>query len=226
LSRQSRRSPNRISCYTASRSPLAISLSSRATDQQLFSRLQSYIGIRTKHLARLHPRPGHRYVHVSANLRSARSVFRTFPSRPSTPVLAISPRHLAKAPRPLASRVPIHSHPFVRLSPRHRSLFAASLGPWQSFPPERAVVKPPRLSRPASSFISHVPFTDPPSLRSARSFPFPSAPCTPRVSLAPLLGTLPPPCTTPAPPFTRPRPRPSRGPIRTPHNPFTHSLDR
>jgi hypothetical protein len=135
LSRQSRRSPNRIYCYTASRSPLAISLSSRATDQQLFSRLQSlHRHPHTKHPASIRsstPSNGLatiqqiRIDHTFAILRAARSVFRTFPSRPIDP----GSRDLSKAfrwpsfegsvRRPLASRVPIHSHSFG--SPRHRS---------------------------------------------------------------------------------------------------------
>lgn len=134
LSRQSRRSPNRIYCYTASRSPLAISLSSRATDQQLFSRLQSlHRHPHTKHPAYIRsstPSNGLatiqqiRIDHTFAILRAARSVFRTFPSRPIDPgsrdlSKAFRPSFEGSVRRPLASRVPIHSHSFG--SPRHRS---------------------------------------------------------------------------------------------------------
>jgi hypothetical protein len=126
LSRQSRRSPNRLYCYTASRSPLAISLSSRATDQQLcFASPVPTPGIRTRSIprpsaARLHPTawPDFKQIridHTSAILRAARSVFRTFPSRPSTPALAISKVGIfRRLQRPLASGS--HPFPFVRLS--------------------------------------------------------------------------------------------------------------
>jgi hypothetical protein len=114
--------------------------------------------------------------HTFAILRAARSVFRIFPSRPIDPGardLSQAFRHLSKAPR-------VHWHRGFPSIPI-RSALRAIVPPLRSISrslavtPERAVVKPPRLSRPASSFISHVPFTDPPSLRSLVPLSFGSA---------------------------------------------------
>jgi len=131
LSRQSRRSPNRISCYTASRSPLpspyrlalqisCFRVSSPTSASARSISLDSIHGLATD-------------TYTLANLRSARSVFRTFPSRPSTPVLAISPRHFGILPR-----LRVRSHRGFPSIPTHSfgslraivPLFAASLGPW------------------------------------------------------------------------------------------------
>jgi hypothetical protein len=97
LSRQSRRSPNRLYCYTASRSPLpSLPFVSRYRSAALFRVSSPYSRhIRTRSIprpsaARLHPTawPDFQQIridHTSAILRAARSVFRTFPSRPIDP---------------------------------------------------------------------------------------------------------------------------------------------
>jgi hypothetical protein len=209
LSRQSRRSPNRIYCYTASRSPLAISLSSRATDQQLFSRLQSlHRHPHTKHPASIRsstPSNGLatfqqiRIDHTFAILRAARSVFRTFPSRPIDPGsrdLSKAFRHLSKAPRPLASRVPIHSHSFG--SPRHRSPLR-SISRSLAVTPSRTRRRQATSPQQASQFLYLARSLHRPTIAPLARSPF--------LRLRALLGfrshrswgPLPPPCTTPAP---------------------------
>jgi len=208
LSRQSRRSPNRIYCYTASRSPLAISLSSRATDQQLFSRLQSL----HRHPHTKHPqldsiqRPSHnfsRYVSITRSRFSEQLGPCSVHSHPgpSTPALAISPRHfghLSKAPSD------VHSHRGFPSIPI-RSALRAIVPPLRSISRSLAVTPSRTRRRQATS-----PQQDSQFLYLARSLHRPTiAPLarSPFLRLRALLGfrshrswgPLPPPCTTPAP---------------------------
>lgn len=150
--------------------------------------------------------------------QTARSVFRTFPSRPIDPGSRDRSKEISQGrpsfpegSRVHSHRVPILSHSFG--SPRHRS-------PLRSISRSEAVTSLPnatssshRLSRPssASAPLSRT-FPSPTHHRSARSFPFLRLRALLGVSLAPLLGTT----TTGH--HSRPR-SPDHVPIRTPHHP-------
>jgi len=143
--------------------------------------------------------------------QTARSVFRTFPSRPIDPGSRDRSKEISQGrpsfpegSRVHSHRVPILSHSFG--SPRHRSPLRSISRSEAVTSLSNATSSSHRLSRPlqrVSSFISHVPFTDPPPLRSL--VPFPSAPRTPRGFARTALGDhhhrapL-------SPPFARPRP--------------------